>query len=133
MASANGMGESRRHQALPAVLATVVGALTSGQVLEPVVWCSARWSGARHGGLVLGTTVVWCSARWSGARTGGRVLGTVVWCSDRWSGAPVVAAPWRRRRRERGMRARLWLLGNLERSTASKGLGMVTVNMSVLC
>ena len=54
VASANRTGESRRRQALPAVLATVVGALTGGRVLGPVVWCSARWSGARTDGRVLG-------------------------------------------------------------------------------
>jgi len=126
VASANGTGESRRCQALPAVLATAVG-------------CSDQWSDVRTGGRVLGP-VVGCSDLWSGARTGGRVLGPVVWCSDWWSGArtcglvlrPVVAASWRRRR-ERGMHARLRRPGNLERPTASKGSGMVTVNVSVLC
>jgi hypothetical protein len=53
MASANRAGESGRRQALPVVLATVVGS-------------SGRWSGAQAGGLVL-VPVVWCSE--------------VVWCS----------------------------------------------------
>jgi len=37
VASVNGTGESRRRQALLAVLATAVGARTSGRVLRPVV------------------------------------------------------------------------------------------------
>ena len=104
-----------------------------------VVECSDQWSGAQTSGLMFGP-VVECSDQWSGARTGGRVLGPVVWCLDWWSGARtcglvlglVVAASWRRRC-ERGMRARLQPPGNLERPTASKGSGMVTVNVSVLC
>ena len=89
VASANGTGESRRHQALPAILATAVGARTGGRVL----------------GLVVG-----CSDRWLGARTGGRVLGPVVGCSDRWSSTLVVATSWRRRC-ERGMCARYGVRG----------------------
>jgi hypothetical protein len=57
VASTNRTGELRRRQALPAVLASVVGALASGLVLGPVVRCSVRWSSARTGGLVLGPVV----------------------------------------------------------------------------
>ena len=74
VASVIGTGESRRRQALPAVLATVVGARTGGRVLRLVVGCSDRWSSARTSGRVLGL-VVGCSDLWSGAQTGGRVLG----------------------------------------------------------
>ena len=94
MASVNRTSESRRRQALPAVLAMVVGALAGGLVPRPVVWCLDQWFGARTGGLVLGT-VVWCSkVVWCAMAAASTAMRTLVRYGLRWGVTVISVSAW---------------------------------------